>query len=132
MKIKNFGRIIFISSSAAFQPLPYMSSYSASKSAISFFGQAISEELRYSGITVSNILPGGIKTNFQKKAGVKINPNEKLLEPHYVVQKIFEGLKKNKRVNIISFRSLLMSFMARTLPREFLLILYKNLMNKVR
>jgi short-subunit dehydrogenase len=132
MKIKNFGRIIFISSSAAFQPLPYMSSYSASKSAISFFGQAISEELRYSGITVSNILPGGIKTNFQKKAGVKINPNEKLLEPNYVVQKIFEGLKKNKRVNIISFRSLLMSFMARILPREFLLILYKNLMNKVR
>ena len=132
MKIRNFGRIILISSSAAFQPLPYMSTYSASKSAILFFGQAISEELRYSGITVLNVLPGGIKTNFQKKAGVKVNPNETLLEPDYVVQKIFEGLRKNKRIIIISFRSLLMSFIARILPREFLLRLYKSLMNKVR
>jgi short-subunit dehydrogenase len=132
MKIKNFGRIVLISSSASFQPLPFMSAYSSSKSAILFFGAAISEELRNYGISISNILPGGIKTNFQEKAGVKVNTNEKLLEPNYVVQKIFEGLRKDKRIIIISFRSLLMSFMARILPSEFLLKLYKNLMNKVR
>ena len=59
------GKILNMSSLAAFQPGPYMSLYYASKSYILSFSEAIANELKGTGVTVTALCPGQTKTSFQ-------------------------------------------------------------------
>ena len=59
------GKILNLSSLAAFQPGPMMALYYASKSYLLSFSQAISNELKGTGVTVTALCPGPTKTAFQ-------------------------------------------------------------------
>lgn len=63
------GRILNISSLAAFLPGPYMAVYYASKAYVKSFSQALSEELRSTGVKVTAVCPGLTKTGFQHEVG---------------------------------------------------------------
>ncbi len=65
------GKILNVASTAAFQPGPYMAVYFASKAFVLSFSQALGEELRDSGVTVTVLCPGPVRTGFQKRAGVR-------------------------------------------------------------
>jgi uncharacterized protein len=69
------GRILNVSSSAAFQPGPLLSSYYASKAYVLRLTEALAEELRRSGspVTVSAFCPGPVDTEFNDVAGVKFS-----------------------------------------------------------
>ena len=127
-----FGRVLFISSSSAFQPLPMMATYAASNSAILSFAEAVSSEVNDDQITVFVACPGGMKTNFQASAGVKVIENENLMHPDDVADKIIKKMGKNKATIVISLRSHLMALFARLMPREVNLALWKFLMGKMR
>ncbi len=58
------GRILEICSSAAFQPLPGMNVYAASKAFLLRYARALRWELRGKGIWVTAVCPGWIKTEF--------------------------------------------------------------------
>ena len=60
------GKILNMSSLAAFQPGPLMSIYYASKSYMLSFSEAIANELKGTGVTVTVLCPGPTKTDFQK------------------------------------------------------------------
>ncbi len=60
------GRILNMSSLAAFQPGPLMSLYYASKAYILSFSEAIANELKNTGVTVTALCPGQTKTCFQE------------------------------------------------------------------
>jgi short-subunit dehydrogenase len=60
------GRILNISSLAAFQPGPLMSIYYASKSYLLSFSEAIANELQNTGVTVTALCPGPTRTSFQE------------------------------------------------------------------
>jgi hypothetical protein len=60
------GRILNMSSLAAFQPGPLMSLYYASKAYILSFSEAIANELKGSGVTVTVLCPGQTDTSFQE------------------------------------------------------------------
>ena len=60
------GRILNMSSLAAFQPGPLMSLYYASKAYILSFSEAIANELKDTGVTVTVLCPGQTKTSFQE------------------------------------------------------------------
>ena len=64
MRKAGHGRIVNISSVAAMTPIPFQTYYSASKSAISTYSQALANEIRPFGISVCAIMPGDIKTGF--------------------------------------------------------------------
>lgn len=68
MRENGFGRIINVASIAAFSAGPYMSLYYASKSFVLSFSQALSQELRGSGVTVTALCPGPTSTGFEKNA----------------------------------------------------------------
>lgn len=127
-----FGRIILISSSSAFQPLPGMTSYSASNAGLLLFGEGLSHEVKSFGVKVHTVCPGGMKTGFQKSAGVKELKNEQLMSPQDVVKKVMLRLNGQDPVIMVSFRSKAMSCIARLLPRKINLILWGWLMDKVR
>ncbi|WP_405293260.1 SDR family NAD(P)-dependent oxidoreductase [Algibacter sp. Ld11] len=60
------GKILNMSSLAAFQPGPLMSIYYASKSYMLSFSEAIANELKGTGVTVTAFCPGPTKTAFQE------------------------------------------------------------------
>ena len=63
------GRILNIGSTAGFQPGPYMATYYASKAFLNSFSEALSYELRGTGVTVTLSCPGTTATEFAAVAG---------------------------------------------------------------
>lgn len=65
------GRILNVASTAAFQPGPWMSVYYATKAYVLSFSEALSEELRGSGVTVTALCPGPTLSGFQEAANMQ-------------------------------------------------------------
>ncbi len=70
MKSQQEGEILNIGSVAAFQPLPYLSAYAASKSFILNFSEALAMEMQEYGVKVSCLCPGATASNFFNQAGI--------------------------------------------------------------
>ncbi|HYU52808.1 MAG TPA: SDR family oxidoreductase [Gemmatimonadaceae bacterium] len=62
------GRILNVASTAAFQPGPLMAVYYATKAYVLSFSEALAEELRHSGVTVTALCPGPTRTDFAETA----------------------------------------------------------------
>src|SRR5262249_48631264 len=65
------GCIINVASTAAFQPVPWMATYAATKAFVLNFSEALSSELQGTGVTVLALCPGPTRTEFQQVAGVE-------------------------------------------------------------
>lgn len=63
------GTIVLVSSVAGDQPLAYESVYAATKAFVTSFGQAIATETRGSGVSVTTVLPGLVRTELHRRAG---------------------------------------------------------------
>ena len=63
------GRIMNVASTAGFQPGPLMAVYYATKAYVISFSEAIANELRGSGVTVTCFCPGATHTGFAARAG---------------------------------------------------------------
>ncbi|MWW26626.1 SDR family NAD(P)-dependent oxidoreductase [Algibacter lectus] len=70
------GKILNMASLAAFQPGPLMSIYYASKSYMLSFSEAIANELKGTGVTVTALCPGPTKTAFQETVSEDANDNK--------------------------------------------------------
>jgi len=115
------GMIMNVASTAAFQPGPFMAVYYASKAYVLSFTEALAEELRGSGVKISCLCPGPVKTNFQKRAYITDTPlaNSPLLVDVREVARIgYEGLKQGKRVVIPGWKNRLGVELLRIAPRE--------------
>lgn len=132
MRRRQFGRVVLISSSSAFQPMPTMAVYAASNAALLLFGEAIAAELREDGVEVSIICPGGMRTGFQAAAGVRVLQNEALATPESVAEQIVASIGQGKIVVTPSIRSKAMAMAARILPRRASLALWGRLMRELR
>ena len=74
------GRILFTSSIAAAAPGPFEAVYAASKAFLFSFSEALRNELKDSGVTVTALMPGPTETNFFHRAGMddtKVGQSEK-------------------------------------------------------
>ncbi len=69
------GGIINIASMAAYQPLPYQATYAATKAFVLHFSEAVHEEAKRHGVTVTCVCPGPVPTEFQQVAGI---PQERM------------------------------------------------------
>jgi short-subunit dehydrogenase len=64
------GGIINVASTAAFQPVPYMATYGATKAFVSSFTLALARELKGTNVRMMALCPGPVRTGFQKVAGI--------------------------------------------------------------
>jgi len=64
------GDILIVASTAAYQGVPYMATYAASKAFDLLFAEALAEEVKGYGVRVCALCPGPTATGFQKAAGV--------------------------------------------------------------
>ncbi len=70
------GRIMNLASIAAFQPMPLMSLYAASKAFVLSFSEGLSAELAGTGVTVTALCPGFTDTEMLEKGEQKTGRNE--------------------------------------------------------
>lgn len=68
------GGILNVASTAAFQPGPLMAVYYATKAYVLSFSEALRNELRGSGVTVTTLCPGPTRSGFQAEAGIEASP----------------------------------------------------------
>ena len=71
MHERSSGRILNVASTAGFVPGPFAAVYYASKAYVLSFSQALAEELRGSGVTVTCLAPGATATGFAERAEMK-------------------------------------------------------------
>lgn len=71
MLARGRGGVLNVASTAGFQPGPYMSVYYASKAYVLSLSEALAEEMKGTGITISCLAPGPTRTEFQQRAGAK-------------------------------------------------------------
>ena len=64
------GHVLNLASTAAFQPGPLMAVYYATKAYVLSFSEALAEELRHTGVTVTALCPGPTRTEFATSAHV--------------------------------------------------------------
>lgn len=120
MKQRRSGKILNVASTAAFQPGPLMAVYYATKAYVLSFSEALVEELKGTGITVTTLCPGASKTNFAKVANVeKTKMFSKAMSADVVAQLGYKAFMKGQRVIIAGTLNKLGAYSAKFLPRSF-------------
>jgi short-subunit dehydrogenase len=116
------GRIINVSSVAAFVPRGSNATYSAGKAWVTMFSEALSVQLRGSGVTVTAICPGFTRTEFHERANANMShvPERMWLDAADVVREGLADAFAGKPVSVPSrqYRRLLLA--VRVLPRPML------------
>ncbi|MDC3161421.1 SDR family NAD(P)-dependent oxidoreductase [Gammaproteobacteria bacterium] len=100
---KGSGRIVIVSSIGATTAMPKSSLYSSIKAGIHAYGRSISSELINENISVTVSLPGYVRTNAHKRAGLnhleKKVPNWMWVSPEQVVRETEKAsLKGNSEI----------------------------------
>jgi len=93
MVARRQGRLVAISSLAAYRGLPKSAAYCASKAALTAYFESVRIDLRKTGVGVTIIYPGFIKTAITRGRAAKM-PH--LMELDYAVKKIVSAIEKEK------------------------------------
>ena len=95
MEKNNFGYILNVASSAAFQPGPLMATYYATKSYVYQLSAALyyEQKKKKTNVHVSVLCPGPVDTNFNNVAGVKfgVKPLKSTYVAKYAIDKMFKN-----------------------------------------
>ena len=114
------GRVVNLSSNAAFQPGPLMAAYYASKAYVLSLSIALAEELRGTGVTVTALCPGPTATGFQAAASMedsKIVVGRSLPSAAEVAAWGYAAVKRGKPFAVQGARWQGVAFATRFLPR---------------
>lgn len=132
---KGKGRIMNVSSTAAFQPGPLMSVYYATKAYVQSFTEAISNELEIHGITVTALCPGPTISGFQKAAsldGSRLFKNRRIPSSREVALFGYDAMLNGRRVAVHGTLNRLMSLSVRFAPKGLLLKVVRFIQEKTK
>lgn len=114
------GRILNVASTASFQPGPTMAVYFATKSYVLSFSEAINNEVRDNGVTVTALCPGSTESGFHAAAlgeGRHIK-ERKLPSAREVAEFGYKSMVKGKAVAIPGLMNSIMATSVRFIPRS--------------
>jgi short-subunit dehydrogenase len=120
MVARRRGTIINVASTAAFQPVPYMATYGATKSFVLDFSEAVAYEAKPFGVTVMALCPGPTRTEFQDVAGVNETgvPSFAYMDAKTVVAQALASARRGKSVRINGIINSVMAQSTRITPRS--------------
>jgi hypothetical protein len=116
------GRILNMASVGAFMPGPMMAAYFASKGYVLSLSEALANELRGTGVSVTALCPGPTRTRFALRAHLMETKAFRgpLLEPAYVAREGFNAMMKGKSVLITGFKHRMQMMPTPLVPRRLL------------
>jgi len=112
------GDILFVASTAAYQPVAYMSTYAATKVFDRYLAEALAEEVKQHGIRVSALCPGPTESEFVKVAGAPSSQLRGSQKADVVARRGLEGLVRGRHWVIPYLAGKGMVFAQRFLPRR--------------
>lgn len=103
------GKILNLSSIASKSPGPWQSVYHGTKAFVQSFTEAVREEVKYSGVTVTALLPGVTDTDFFHKAHMEdakiAQDKSKMADPADVAKDGYEALMDGKDMVVSGYRN---------------------------
>lgn len=129
------GKILNMSSLAAFQPGPLMAIYYASKAYILSFSEAIANELKGTGVSVTVLCPGQTKTSFQEVVSQETSENKisfNIASPKDVAAYGYKEMNKGKIVVVPGIINKFLSKLPRIMPRNTAANIVRKIQEKNR
>lgn len=121
------GTVMNVASTAAFQPVPRMAVYAATKAFLLSFGQAVDSECRSRGAQVTTFCPGATATNFQVASGAPARWFEKAPAADVIAAKGLRGIEAGRRIDIANVGEAIMANATRFLPRRLVVAAAKSM-----
>ena len=125
------GKILNVASTAGFQPGPLMAVYYATKAYVISFSEALANELRGSGVTVTCLCPGATDTEFQTRAGTEQTTLFRRMRPMdaaTVARDGYRALMSGKPLVISGFRNKLLTQSLRVSPRRLVTTISRKIL----
>ena len=117
MQARGAGAIINVASTAAFQAVPYMATYAATKAFVLSFSEALAEETRAQGVRVMALCPGATETNFFAAAKGERPPMRVVETPEAVVRTALRALERGQSSVISGWTNFFVAQTTRFVPR---------------
>jgi len=133
MVARKSGKILNVASTAAFQPGPLMAVYYATKAYVLSFSEALDNEVRPFGVTVTALCPGPTATGFIKAAGAestRLFSGKKLPLPAEVAAYGYRSLMQGKRVAIHGWNNWFLAEAVRFIPRSLATSIARSVQEK--
>jgi len=120
MKKNKLGYILQVSSVGAFQPAPGFAAYSATKSYVMLFSEALDFELKGTNVSVTTLYPGATKTEFFEVSNTKVNSNiERMLMTSESVANIgLNAMFNRKRAIVPGVANKISTVLVTLIPRN--------------
>ena len=124
--VEEGGRIIQVDSLSAFQPVPYLNVYAATKAFVLRYSRALNRELKSRGIGVTAVCPFWTKTEFFGRA---IDQGEEpvvkkyiaMYEPDQIVGRAWRDAKRGKDVSRYGFKARSQSLLTKIVPHSIVM-----------
>ncbi len=135
MIARGAGKILNVASMAAFQPCPLMATYYASKAYLLSLSEALANELKGTGVSITVFCPGPIPTGFQD-AVAKRNQTMKITmfhdTPASAAKTAYLGMLNGKIIVVNTWLNWILAIMPRFLPRTLITSLTRKMQESNR
>lgn len=128
------GRVMNVASTAAFQPGPLMAIYYATKAFVLSFSEAISNELRGTGVTVTALCPGPTESGFAERGQVEdsgLFKGRKLMTSKEVAEIGYRALMEGRSTVIAGLKNRVMAESTRFIPRSVAAEIARKMQDRV-
>jgi uncharacterized protein len=124
------GKILNVSSAAAFQPGPLMAVYFATKAYILSFSEALANELENTGVTVTVLCPGTTQSAFHERTGMadsQLLKSKRMMNAATVANIGYRALMEGKTIVIPGIINKIMAKSVRFIPRNLVTKIVRNM-----
>jgi hypothetical protein len=133
MRERRAGGIVNVASVAAFQPIPDLAVYAASKAFVLSLTQAVAEECRGSGVRVLALCPGPVATGFQDVAGTQVSQRTPgIMTAEEVAEATLRALEAGEHTVVPGALNRLGTIAGRMFPRSLVVRAAKTVMKRMR
>lgn len=126
---KGNGKILNVASTGAYQPGPYTAVYYATKAYVLSLSEALTNELKDYGISVTTLCPGATRTEFAERAGKA--GLKSAMEAKDVARIAYKGLNKNRKVVIPGLQNKMAIVMSKVLPGSITADIVRKIQQKL-
>jgi short-subunit dehydrogenase len=132
MASRRTGAVLIVSSMAGNQPMPNFGAYAATKAAMTSFAQSLHCELKSTGVTVTALCPGGVRTEFAQVAGAtraeRRTPSALMIGPEECARAGLDGLDRGRRIVMPRLAVRLFAWFGAHAPRSIWLPICRKLL----